>query len=125
MLDIDNFKSVNDRFGHAIGDKVLRSLAQMLTLRLRRADIIGRYGGEEFIIILPNSDVPEAVELLDDLREAFSQIVHLAHTDEFQVTFSGGVAGFPHYDNASSLSEAADKALYSAKHQGRNRILSS
>ena len=122
MLDIDEFKTVNDRFGHAIGDKVLRSLAQMLTLRMRRTDIIGRYGGEEFLIILPNTEVAEAARLLDDLREAFAQIVHLAHKAEFRVTFSCGVAGFPQYNSAASLSEAADKALYNAKRQGRNRV---
>ena len=122
MLDIDDFKSVNDRFGHATGDKVLRSLAQMLTLRLRRADIIGRYGGEEFIIILPNTKENEAVELLDDLRESFAQIVHIAQKAEFQVTFSCGVAGFPQFVSAAALNEAADKALYSAKRQGRNRV---
>ena len=123
MLDIDEFKTVNDRFGHAIGDKVLRSLAQMLTLRLRRADIIGRYGGEEFIIILPNTEVEEAVELLEDLREGFAQIVHLAHKAEFRVTFSGGIAGFPQFASVAALSEAADKALYSAKRQGRNQVI--
>ena len=122
MLDIDEFKTVNDRFGHAVGDKVLRSLAQMLTLRLRREDIIGRYGGEEFLIILPNTQAKEAVDLLDDLREGFAQVVHLAHKAEFRVTFSCGVAGFPQYNSAASLSEAADKALYSAKRQGRNRV---
>jgi diguanylate cyclase (GGDEF)-like protein len=123
MLDIDKFKDVNDRYGHATGDKVLRSLAQMLTLRLRRADIIGRYGGEEFVIILPNTEVREAVGLLDDLRNSFSQIVHLAQKAEFQVTFSCGISGFPQFDSAASLSEAADKALYIAKHQGRNQVV--
>lgn len=122
MLDIDKFKKVNDSYGHATGDKVLRSLAHMLSLRLRQADIIGRYGGEEFIIILPNTTVEEAAALLDNLRKSFAQIVHLAHDAEFRVTFSCGVAGFPQFESAVAISEAADKALYTAKHQGRNQV---
>ena len=94
-----------------------------LCQRLRRAVIIGRYGGEEFIIILPNTEVEEAVELLDDLREGFAQIVHLDHKTEFQVTFSGGISGFPQFASVAALSEAADKALYSAKRQGRNQVI--
>jgi diguanylate cyclase (GGDEF)-like protein len=122
MLDIDEFKKVNDNYGHATGDKVLRSLAHMLSLRLRRTDIMGRYGGEEFIVILPNTTIPDALLLIDNLRESFAQIVHLSQGMEFRVTISGGVAGFPQLDNASDLSEAADRAMYCAKRQGRNRV---
>ncbi len=123
MLDLDEFKKVNDTYGHATGDKVLRSLAHLLTLRLRCTDIIGRYGGEEFIVLLPNTTKEGAVLLMNDIRESFSQIVHLAQSEEFRVAFSCGVAGFPEYNSASTLSEAADQALYTAKRRGCNQVV--
>ena len=122
MLDIDHFKKVNDTYGHAMGDKVLRSLSHMLSLRLRRSDIIGRYGGEEFIIILPSTEKTLALSLMNDLREAFARISHLSGGIEFRVSFSCGIAAFPEHENPSELSEAADKAMYAAKQQGRNRV---
>jgi len=124
MLDIDQFKNVNDTYGHATGDKVLRSLAQMLSLRLRHTDLIGRYGGEEFLILLPNTTQTEAANLMDELRDAFSQVVHISHEEEFRVTFSCGVAAYPQQSELATLSEAADRALYEAKRQGRNRVVS-
>jgi diguanylate cyclase (GGDEF)-like protein len=124
MLDIDQFKNVNDSYGHATGDKVLRSLAQMLSLRLRRTDLIGRYGGEEFLILFPNTTEEEAAQLMDELRDSFSQVIHIAQGHEFRITFSCGVAGFPALRDLSALSEAADRALYEAKRKGRNRVIS-
>ncbi|MEW5872975.1 MAG: diguanylate cyclase [Chloroflexota bacterium] len=123
MIDIDHFKRVNDIYGHATGDKVLRSLSHMLTHRLRRSDIVGRYGGEEFFVILPNSELMAAWLLMDELRTAFAQIVHVSDGSEFLVTFSCGVAAFPEYGSPSTLSEAADKAMYEAKQKGRNRVV--
>ena len=124
MLDIDQFKDVNDTYGHATGDKVLRSLAQMLALRLRRTDLIGRYGGEEFLILFPNTTEAVAAQLMNELRDAFSQVVHISREDEFRVSFSCGVAAYPQQGDLASLSEAADRALYEAKRQGRNRVVS-
>lgn len=123
MIDIDNFKNVNDAHGHATGDKVLRSLALMFTRRLRRSDIIGRYGGEEFMIIFPNTGKAAAAALMDELRESFAQIVHVADGREFSVTFSCGIAAYPEAPGSPELSEAADRALYTAKRLGRNRVV--
>ncbi|HEY9079934.1 diguanylate cyclase [Magnetovibrio sp.] len=122
-LDIDHFKNVNDTYGHAVGDRVIKSLARMLRQRLRSADVIGRMGGEEFAAILPESGLEEAARVFDQIRKAFSEIVF--HTDgtQFNVTISCGVASFADHNTATSLSDAADKALYAAKHGGRNQVV--
>ena len=122
MIDADHFKRVNDTYGHLTGDRVLKSLSRILQDRLRRTDILGRYGGEEFGIILLNTDGKQAVEIMDEIRENFSRVLHHAEHKEFSVTFSCGVASFPDIRNASKLSSAADEALYAAKAQGRNRV---
>ena len=122
MIDIDCFKSVNDVFGHLIGDRAIRSLSRLLQQRLRKTDIIGRYGGEEFAIIFPDTTATAAAKVLNEIREGFAKVRQQAKDREFSVTFSGGVAGFPDYTDANSLNEAADKALYRAKHTGRNRV---
>ncbi|MDP3482817.1 MAG: diguanylate cyclase [Sulfuricella sp.] len=123
MLDIDHFKLVNDTYGHSVGDRVLKSLSRLLQQRLRETDIVGRYGGEEFAVILNDTDGPAAVKVLDQIREDLSCIRHLASGKEFSITFSGGVADFPHFLDAGTLGEAADKALYEAKCGGRNRLV--
>jgi len=122
MLDLDHFKKVNDRFGHPTGDRVLKSLARLIRQRLRRTDIVGRYGGEEFAVILPDTDLDTAASILDDLRADFAAVRHRAGGAEFQITFSCGIAAYPAYNEAIALNDAADKALYAAKHEGRNRI---
>lgn len=122
MIDLDHFKVVNDQYGHATGDRVLKSLGRMLKQRLRRTDLIGRYGGEEFSIILPNTSALEAVSVMDKLRESFSRLHHHSGQGIFTVTFSCGVAAFPEFRTATDISNAADKALYEAKENGRNRI---
>lgn len=124
MLDIDHFKQVNDRFGHAAGDSVLKSISRLLKQRLRKTDLIGRYGGEEFVALLLDTDADQAFEVIDELRQHFSQIEHFPDREGgLQVTFSGGIAAFPEFNTANSLSEAADQALYTAKSYGRNRIV--
>jgi diguanylate cyclase (GGDEF)-like protein len=123
MIDIDKFKLVNDHYGHMMGDRVIKSLARLLQQRLRKSDRIGRYGGEEFAVVLPNCDLDSAVKALDKIRTAFSELHYLHDGKEFSVTFSAGLAGFPAHENADELNQAADEALYEAKHQGRNRIV--
>ena len=123
MLDIDHFKNVNDTYGHPAGDRVLKSLSQLLTQRLRRTDIIGRYGGEEFAIILPNTAINNALVVMEELRNSFENIRHRANEEEFSVTFSCGIASFARFKTASDLNEAADKALYIAKNEGRNQTI--
>lgn len=122
-LDIDHFKNVNDTYGHAIGDRVIKALARLLRQRLRSADIIGRMGGEEFAALLPDSGIKEAKLVFDQIRQAFSEIIFHAEEESFSVTLSCGVAEFPAYDNATELSDAADKALYAAKRSGRNCVV--
>jgi diguanylate cyclase (GGDEF)-like protein len=123
LLDVDHFKQVNDRYGHPAGDRVLKALAQLLQQRLRRSDVIGRYGGEEYIVVLPNTGVDLAVEVLDRLRIAFGAVEYRAGDGVFKVTFSGGVAGYPaNAESPTALIKLADRALYAAKAAGRNRL---
>lgn len=119
MLDIDFFKNVNDDFGHKIGDITLQHVAHTISHRLRSSDIFARWGGEEFMILLPKSGYDEAMKLAEDLRRA---IEHEAFEEIGHLTISFGVAVMNSDDDESSLQQRADKALYKAKNQGRNRV---
>jgi diguanylate cyclase (GGDEF)-like protein len=122
MIDIDHFKSINDTYGHPVGDQVIRGLAWLLKARLRAIDLIGRYGGEEFLIALPDVNPEQARSVIDRIRVDFAALPHAHAGGALFVTCSAGVASFPHYDTAASLTEAADKALLQAKRLGRNRV---
>ena len=122
MLDIDHFKRVNDRHGHGSGDHVIKGLARMLVKRLRRADLVGRYGGEEFAVILPETDVDHAVRVVESLRGIFSKLVFQSDAGRFSVSFSAGVSGYPDFSAPNQVMEMADQALYRAKKEGRNRV---
>jgi diguanylate cyclase (GGDEF)-like protein len=123
LVDIDHFKLVNDTYGHPTGDRVIKSISRLLQQRLRKSDMVGRYGGEEFAIILPNTGKAGALELLDELRRGFSQVRHQSEGREFYVTFSAGIAQFSlQLANANQLCNAADRALYEAKARGRNCV---
>jgi diguanylate cyclase (GGDEF)-like protein len=122
MIDIDRFKNVNDTYGHLTGDRVIKSLSRLLVERLRRTDIVGRYGGEEFGVILFNTDAAQARRIMDEIRDSFGKIRHTGPAGEFTVTFSCGLAEFPVFETAPEVNEAADSALYRAKKAGRNRI---
>jgi diguanylate cyclase (GGDEF)-like protein len=124
MLDLDHFKKVNDTYGHGVGDSVLKSLSRLLKQHLRRTDIIGRYGGEEFVIILLDADPLQGFRVMDEIRQHFSQVeFHPGNKGVLSVTFSCGIASFPEFPNAKQLVEAADQALYAAKAAGRNQII--
>jgi diguanylate cyclase (GGDEF)-like protein len=125
MLDIDHFKSVNDRSGHPVGDRVIASLAALLRRRLRQSDTIGRLGGEEFAILLEGLTEDQAVRLVGRLLLEFSEIEHTAPGGaSFRVTASGGIAMLAGYQpDLRSWHEAADAALYAAKRGGRDRVV--
>ena len=124
MIDLDRFKEVNDSHGHQSGDAVLKSLARLLRERLRSADTAGRYGGEEFLAILPDTDADGARKVLEDIREAFAGLEHESGTsgEVLKVTLSAGVAEWREDSSATELTAAADRALYRAKEGGRNRV---
>ncbi|MHB8057837.1 MAG: GGDEF domain-containing protein [Desulfuromonadaceae bacterium] len=123
MVDIDNFKQVNDTWGHQVGDMVLHHLTQLLADALRQTDILARYGGEEFVILLPHTSEEESFNLAERLRVAVEQ-TPLHRIPELKVTVSIGVACLLlNDDNAYSLLERADKAMYWAKREGRNKVV--
>ncbi|NOY66001.1 MAG: diguanylate cyclase [Gammaproteobacteria bacterium] len=123
IIDIDKFKLVNDKYGHPVGDKVIKSLALMLKQRLRKSDTVGRYGGEEFAVILYDTDINNALQVMNKIRDSYASIVHKAGDIEFNVTFSCGLAAYPYFKASAELNEAADKALYEAKESGRNKVI--
>lgn len=125
MIDIDHFKSVNDQYGHPIGDNVIRALSNLLRQRLRKIDRLGRYGGEEFVAVLPNCSVEDAQQILDDIRNAFAALQFSAEEQSFSCTFSAGISACAAPDwNTTGLLDLADKRLYQAKKAGRNRVCS-
>ena len=122
-IDADRFKQINDTYGHPAGDKVLVTLSRLLRQRLRKSDIVGRLGGEEFAAILPDCDISTAVSLLDEIRESFASIRFPAGAETFSLTFSCGISSLSEYEYSGTLCKAADDALSAAKREGRNRIV--
>jgi diguanylate cyclase (GGDEF)-like protein len=125
MLDLDEFKAVNDRHGHPGGDEVLRAFAAAVRARLRGSDVFGRLGGEEFALVLPATEAVGAMRLAEDLRAAVERLaITLASGATVQVTVSLGVATAAPGAGAQpeALHARADEALYAAKHAGRNRV---
>ena len=126
MLDLDHFKSVNDTKGHVVGDTVLKETGHCIIDALRSSDVAGRFGGEEFCILLPETAPDNARILADRLRKRISERVFTWEKGDFQVTASIGVAGItPLVRKLADFVEIADKALYHAKHSGRNRVVAS
>jgi diguanylate cyclase (GGDEF)-like protein len=121
LADIDHFKQINDTYGHAAGDEVLREVARRVTASCRLSDVLGRYGGEEFLLILPETHADEAVTTGDKLRRILADEPVLFGQLEISVTTSVGAASWGASMIAASLIDAADQALYRAKSLGRNR----
>jgi diguanylate cyclase (GGDEF)-like protein len=121
LLDIDHFKEVNDTYGHPVGDRVLQSLARLMRQRLRRSDVVGRYGGEEFVVILPDTSARRAAAVLEELRLTFAALSHSAGGHRFTCTFSCGFAEAASGESREALTYRVDRALYEAKSAGRNR----
>lgn len=125
MLDLDHFKQVNDRHGHPAGDQVLKHFGGLLRNHLRSEDLAGRLGGEEFGLLLPETEAPGALSVVERIREVLSQVRLDSIAPGFDYTFSAGIAGFPVADpvTCNRWMRNADKALYQAKAEGRNRTV--
>lgn len=124
VLDIDHFKHVNDTYGHAAGDKVLRIVAQALAKQLRSSDFIARYGGEEFVMILPGTAIDNGTTLANRMRELVARIGFHFSGKPLVITISCGITQLRAGDDPGSVFERADRALYRAKEGGRNCVVS-
>jgi diguanylate cyclase (GGDEF)-like protein len=120
LIDIDRFKSINDGFGHASGDSVLQGFARLVPPELRAVDVFGRFGGEEFLIILPGTDLPGAQQCAERIR---AKVEATPFAGVPRVTITAGVATYAGKEPVSALLARADKALYEGKNAGRNRIV--
>jgi len=121
LFDIDKFKSVNDTLGHMAGDEVLKIVAQTIQDSVRDTDIAARWGGEEMVLVLEDTNIQEAVKKANEIREKISKIKFKNHP-ELSVTISAGVAAASDFDNEEDFFKAADKAMYDSKNTGRNRV---
>lgn len=123
MMDLDKFKSVNDTHGHVAGDAVLMQLGEIIHQSVRENDLVFRYGGEEFTVILPGTDVRGAAQVAERIRAATEEAVFETGDVDLKLTISVGVATCPDAPSIHDLIVAADEALYKAKHQGRNQVV--
>jgi diguanylate cyclase len=123
LLDIDNFKLLNDQHGHAAGDSALKHLAGVVKRAVRPTDIVTRMGGEEFVVILPNTNLEEAVVTMSRLQRALTKEYFLGNNQKLLITFSAGVALFKTEDDVNSILARADQAMYLAKKRGKNRVM--
>ena len=124
MIDIDTFKNINDSYGHNVGDEIIKLLANKLTSTIRKSDIVARFGGEEFAVILPNTNIKSAIEFADTLRVTIGKESYETKIDTIQFTISIGVDEFNHQEDTNIIDslKRADSALYEAKRNGRNMV---
>lgn len=122
VMDIDFFKRVNDSYGHKAGDRVLQLVAREIKSRLRNTDFVARFGGEEFVLLFPETQPADALVVMDKLRAHVGALPFHFGSDPLTVTFSAGLAGFVPDDTEETVFERADRALYAAKGEGRNRV---
>jgi diguanylate cyclase (GGDEF)-like protein len=123
ILDIDHLNTINETFGHLSGDSVLTNLARLLVRRLRWADVVGRWGGDEFVVLMPETDGANALRVLDHVREMFAGLPHRSADQEFSPTFSSGLVTLEKSGSAETLHQRARSMLKAAQIQGRNRIV--
>lgn len=121
VWDVDNFKSVNDTYGHQAGDKVLRVIASMMSGLIRETDFIARYGGEEFVMLLPETTLDDAITLVEKIRSNIEHAEFHHNNKQVEVTISGGVSQFGEGDDPDAVFTRADRALYQAKAKGKNQ----
>lgn len=123
LLDIDDFKHFNDNYGHHVGDTALQHLAKVIQDTLRPTDIAARFGGEEFVILLPDTNIDEAVETISRLQRALTKQFFLGNNERLLITFSAGVALFKETEEQVQVLNRADQAMYLAKKSGKNRVM--
>jgi len=123
MIDIDFFKKVNDRYGHSAGDQVILALSRLLKQRMRKSDYVGRYGGEEFALVLTDVQPVVATKIVNDFRKAFEALEFNTEQGVFSCTLSAGLSFFPEFSDRHELVNSADEALYKAKNSGRNCVV--
>jgi|GEM_PF-1517369 len=124
MIDIDKFKNINDKYGHDVGDKVLIEFAKTIKRNIKEKDIFGRLGGEEFSLVLPNTNIKSATKKAEQLKEEIEKIEIFVHDNILSVTASFGVSDNKECENIDEMLQKADKLLYSAKNEGRNLVRS-
>ncbi|MBB6521312.1 diguanylate cyclase (GGDEF)-like protein [Pseudoteredinibacter isoporae] len=124
MIDIDYFKRINDRYGHSTGDNVIRDVGRAIKDNFRSTDIVGRVGGEEFSVILPETKISNAIYITEKLRTNIECLVFHANNEKIKITVSIGIAEYTcNGESIESITKYADKALYTAKRSGRNRLM--
>ncbi|MDR2838771.1 MAG: GGDEF domain-containing protein [Azonexus sp.] len=124
LLDIDNFKKINDRLGHDVGDVALVHLARIVRANLRPSDALARYGGEEFVILMPDTDLDGGLKTISRLQHELTKAIFLAGKEKILITFSAGVAQLKADESGAEAIRRADRAMYLAKHAGKNRVMS-
>jgi diguanylate cyclase (GGDEF)-like protein len=125
MADLDNFKQINDQYGHLVGDEILFAVASVLTQQIRPSDLLARFGGEEFALILPDTSVEEAKKIAERVRVAIETVQFKMDDEvhqEIHLTVSVGITSLMLGDEMNNLLTRADQALYQAKENGRNRV---
>ncbi|MBV8680573.1 MAG: diguanylate cyclase [Aquitalea sp.] len=124
LIDVDNFKQLNDRYGHLTGDDALKYLVDVIKHNLRPADIVARFGGEEFVLLMPDTPVDEAIDTVQRLQRELTRTFFMANNDRLVITFSAGVARWHLGEQDIEVIERADQAMYQAKISGKNRVVS-
>ncbi|WP_089085737.1 GGDEF domain-containing protein [Aquitalea magnusonii] len=124
LIDVDNFKQLNDRYGHLTGDDALKYLVDVIKHNLRPADIVARFGGEEFVLLMPDTPVDEAIDTVQRLQRELTRTFFLANNDRLVITFSAGIAKWHLGEQDIEVIERADQAMYQAKISGKNRVVS-
>jgi diguanylate cyclase (GGDEF)-like protein len=122
VMDIDFFKGVNDAYGHLVGDIVIKNVADIIRLNIRKTDIAFRFGGDEFVVFLQDSGLAESKKLAEKIRDVLEKTSLPINNNQISITVSIGVASFEEADNANEIFEIADRRLYISKESGRNRV---
>jgi diguanylate cyclase len=123
LLDIDNFKKLNDRLGHDAGDGALIHLADVTRSNMRPSDTLARYGGEEFVVLMPDTTLEQGVEAMTRLQRELTKAIYLSGTEKILITFSAGVAQLTPEETGADAIRRADQAMYLAKRAGKNRVM--